>query len=189
VNPPRIVPPRSKEELVSELRRVEAEARAWWDALPLDEFLAPQGAAWSPADNVRHLVKSQGPVTLALGLPRLLLRVLFGSAPAPSRDLPTLQAAYAAVLAAGGQAGRYAPRPAVVRGDPAAWRQALMARSDASGAALVAAALPWTERDLDRLRLPHPLLGPLTVREMLLFTLYHTIHHVENVSRRRAAAP
>lgn len=37
----------------------------------------------------------------------------------------------------------------------------------------------WSEADLDRVRMPHPILGPLTVREMLFFTLYHDGHHVE----------
>jgi hypothetical protein len=34
--------------------------------------------------------------------------------------------------------------------------------------------------------LPHPLLGPLSVREMLFFTVYHNTHHVLNVQRLRA---
>ena len=42
----------------------------------------------------------------------------------------------------------------------------------------------WGELALDRYRLPHPLLGRLTVREMLLFTLYHSVHHFNLVSTR-----
>jgi hypothetical protein len=42
----------------------------------------------------------------------------------------------------------------------------------------------WREADLDRYRLPHPLLGKLTLREMLFFTLYHNYHHVRNVAKR-----
>jgi hypothetical protein len=53
---------------------------------------------------------------------------------------------------------------------------------------LVAQAGRWSEADLDACRLPHPLLGRLTVREMLLFTQYHEVHHVANVERRRARA-
>jgi hypothetical protein len=37
---------------------------------------------------------------------------------------------------------------------------------------------------LERIRLPHPLLGRLTTREMLFFTLYHNQHHVEVAKRR-----
>ena len=53
---------------------------------------------------------------------------------------------------------------------------------------LVSAAGGWSEGDLDRVRLPHPLLGTLTVREMLLFALYHGLHHVNSVARRKGMA-
>ena len=46
----------------------------------------------------------------------------------------------------------------------------------------------WREQDLDRYVLPHPLLGKLTLREMLFFTLYHNYHHVRNVAARLQSA-
>jgi hypothetical protein len=46
----------------------------------------------------------------------------------------------------------------------------------------------WSEIDLDRYRLPHPLLGKLTVREMLFFTLQHLAHHASKVEARLEAA-
>jgi uncharacterized damage-inducible protein DinB len=38
-----------------------------------------------------------------------------------------------------------------------------------------------TEEELDRYLLPHPLLGKLTMREMLYFTIYHVTHHHRQV--------
>ena len=35
----------------------------------------------------------------------------------------------------------------------------------------------FSEKDLDNYILPHPLLGKLTIREMLFFTIYHVQHH------------
>ena len=35
----------------------------------------------------------------------------------------------------------------------------------------------WTESDLDTYLLPHPLLGKMTIREIALWTAYHTEHH------------
>jgi uncharacterized damage-inducible protein DinB len=35
----------------------------------------------------------------------------------------------------------------------------------------------WSEKELDKRQLPHPLMGKLTLREMLFFTHYHTLHH------------
>jgi hypothetical protein len=36
----------------------------------------------------------------------------------------------------------------------------------------------WSEKNLDAYLLPHPLLGKITVREMLFFTTFHTDHHL-----------
>jgi len=48
---------------------------------------------------------------------------------------------------------------------------------------------PYTKAELlqslDKFMLPHPLLGKLAVREMLFFTMYHNLHHVNNVRRQR----
>ena len=38
----------------------------------------------------------------------------------------------------------------------------------------------FSEEDLDKFILPHPLLGKLTMREMMYFTIYHAQHH-ENI--------
>lgn len=46
----------------------------------------------------------------------------------------------------------------------------------------------WDEAALDRIRLPHPLLGKLAVRETLLFTLYHDRHHLDAVRCRTEEA-
>ena len=36
----------------------------------------------------------------------------------------------------------------------------------------------WKDTDLDQYYIIHPILGRLTVREMLFFTIYHTEHHL-----------
>jgi hypothetical protein len=42
---------------------------------------------------------------------------------------------------------------------------------------------PWSENSLDRFKLPHPLLGKLTVREMLFFTIFHNEHHFRTMKQ------
>jgi len=41
--------------------------------------------------------------------------------------------------------------------------------------------LDYSEQDLDELILPHPLLGKLTLREMMYFTMYHVLHHHKSI--------
>jgi hypothetical protein len=124
-------------------------------------------------------------VTKGLRLPKIVVRFIFGRSWVPSRPFERLRDDYRALLGAGGTAGRFTPSPQS-RAPAPGRRSTIMVRHHAAVTALVAAVGSWSEIQADRLRLPHPLLGKLTVREMLLFTLYHNRHHVQVVDRRRA---
>jgi hypothetical protein len=103
---------------------------------------------------------------------------------APSRDYETMRDVYLARLAKGADAGRFTPSHRPAPSEPEAERQRIMEFHRLAVEELVALFLRWPEQALDRRSLPHPLLGPLTVREMLYFTLYHNRHHVEVVKKR-----
>ncbi|HKQ57003.1 MAG TPA: hypothetical protein VJY35_03975 [Candidatus Eisenbacteria bacterium] len=55
--------------------------------------------------------------------------------------------------------------------------------------ALRAAASTWAEDVLDRHAVRHPLMGELTVREMLLFFVVHERHHLKLVRTRLESQP
>ncbi len=173
----------TRDEIVRDLDRVHRDGTAYWNAIPTATFFAPFGEAWSPAENVRHLIKSQRPVAKALSAPRLLLMLRFGRAKRPSMSYDELTATYDARLEQGANAGRFSPE----RRDEAdhdSWRVRIMSERDRVHHALVAAIAKWPEASLDRYQLPHPLLGNLTMREMLFFTLHHEQHHRDVVARR-----
>lgn len=174
----------TKPEIVHELRALHERSTPYWNAFSTADFLAPLGEAWSPADNVRHLNKSIRAVTRGLRVPRLVVLVTFGPSLRKSRGYEEIREVYHQVLAGGADAGRFAPSSQQPPADPEAWRRELMGRWEETADHLESALAPWSEKALDRCRMPHPLLGKLTVREMLLFTLYHNLHHVQNVARR-----
>ena len=176
--------PSTGPELREALGRLLAEGHAFLATLTTEEFFRPQGERWSPADHVRHLRKSSIPLAAALRLPRLLLRIRFGIHQGPSRSYDAIKGSYLAKLAAGGQAGRFAPEPEAASPDPHTRRNEILSGWSAATVGLANAAKAWDEAALDRGRLPHPLLGPLTVREMLAFTVYHTEHHLRRVAER-----
>lgn len=183
-----ITGPQSRDEILTALEDLRDHGLSFWAEMAPEQFAAPFGGAWSPADNVRHLIKSTLPVTKALKLPGLLLRTLFGPAAEGSTSYSELVARYKAVLAAGGKAGKFAPRTEAVPDDIESWQGKLVDVCRESVSDLSRAAGRWSESDLDRYRLPHPLLGKITLREMLFFTLYHYTHHKENVVRRMVHA-
>jgi hypothetical protein len=173
-------------ELVAELRRVHSESVHYWAAYDTPAFFRrPAPDVWAPADQVRHLTKSIRAVSRGVGLPRPLMLVLFGWSRRTSRTLETLQADYRTALARGAGAGGFAPRPLDASEQNESNRARLMAHHAAAIDGLCGPLERWSERALDRYRLPHPLMGKLTVREMMLFTLVHNVHHVRVAERRR----
>lgn len=172
-------------EIVNALRRLCGESEQYWHAMSAEEFVQPIGEAWSPGDNVRHLTKSIQPITTAMRLPKVMLRLLYGTSRTMSRSYREIVPLYHSALRMGGQAGRFAPGTVTIKGDPAEYRRQVLARHHDAVNALAVEVGAWPHYHIDVLRLPHPLLGRLTIREMALWTLYHNLHHVLVVARRR----
>ena len=180
---PPVDEPYGLDEILRDLDAVRVWSDDFWRGMSSDAYFAPIADGWSPSDHVRHLVKSNRPVAMALGIPRFVLRLRFGAAKAPSKRYSELVATYREALGGGLKAGTYAPAPLSAARQTPVQREESLAFLDTSLRDLIAQAGRWSERALDRLRIPHPGLGPLTVREMLFFTLYHNTHHVMGVAR------
>lgn len=181
--------PQTGSEIRAALGEVHRSSVRFWAEMTTDTFMARIGDAWSPAENVRHLTKSMRAVTKGLRMPRLVLLLAFGRATRPSRRYAEVRETYRARLAQGADAGRFAPEDRPTPPNANAERARIVQYHATALAEMDAAITRWPEGALDRRRLPHPLLGPLTVREMLLFTVYHNQHHVENVRRHLREAP
>lgn len=188
MEPAPIAEPWTAAEIARDLEAVREWSARYWQRFAVPEFFAPMGEAWSPADHVRHLVKSNRPVAMALGLPKVVLLLRFGWARRPSAPYSRLVARYHGELAAGLEAGRYTPSTLPPERHTADERQRSLTNLEETQAAVARALAKWSERALDRLRLPHPAMGPLTVREMAFFTLYHNTHHVLGAERRLTSA-
>lgn len=137
---------------------------------------------WSPAQQAEHLVKSVRPVALAFLLPKFMLPMMFGRSNRPSRSFEELVSKYQAKLAAGGTASR-----PFVPGMPRNLNR-VYSRLGNTVDQLNRRINRFTEQELDTLILPHPLLGKLTLREMLYFTAYHATHHQHAIEATHSAA-
>ena len=177
--------PASRAPLFAALEAQGQEIHDAFAGLPLDVFLTPQGEHWSPADHLRHLIKSVRPVAKILGGPKIVPWVLFGRGSGSSRSFDAIVDLYRRTLAAGAQAGNYAARPRQ-EGEMSdeAWRERTLEYWRQASSHLVKVLPKWNDRALDRYRIPHPLMGKFTVREMLYFTYYHNAHHARRVWER-----
>ena len=165
--------PVTRDDLIAAFHAARDEIGAYFAGLPAPVFLNGTAERWSPAHHLDHLIRSNAPVTAGLNIPRHLL------APRDpgegSRSYAGVRAEYHAALAGGQKAfGRYLPEP---RDD----QTALVTRYRDGLDALLGALGAWTDGDLDTCNMLHPVLGNISVRELLHFTLYHNWHHLGGV--------
>jgi len=134
---------------------------------------------WSAAQQLDHLIRSVQPVNMAFALPKIILQLLFGKANRPSKTYEELIAKYQNKIQEGAKAsGRFIP-PRV----DFTQKEKLIKRLEGLVNSLSHKTIKQSETALDLYILPHPLLGKITLREMLYFTAYHVYHHQTIVER------
>ena len=137
-----------------------------------DLCFAPEGK-WTAAQQLDHIVRGVSPVNMAMGVPKFVLKWKFGVANRPSKSFDALIEKYTRKLQEGGKAsGRFVP-PAI----SADQKERLIKKLNGLVEHLCGRTENYSEEALDKYILPHPLLGKLTLREMLYFTAYHVEHH------------
>lgn len=172
--------------LIQGLATAERAVSEFFGSLSADEFVRREGSAWTPAEHLEHLNAAVKAVAEGFELPRWLLRFRFGRPRRSSRTYEQLRDDYRALLEQGAVAtGRFVPgRGGFGEDDSMVRRTRLLSRWYRANERLRSALERWTERDLDRVQLPHPILGRITAREMVLFTIYHNHHHIAAAGRR-----
>jgi hypothetical protein len=169
---------KSKTELITALKDSHQRITTWFIEIPVENFFARHGEVWSPSDNVDHLIKSHKPISKALRLPKFTLKAMFGTPEKSSMSYKKLCQIYRDELAKGAQAsGRYLPNQENPGKYAEEKKQELLEQFSKAGTELVSVAEKWDENELDGYLLPHPLIGKLTIREMLFFTIYHNLRH------------
>ena len=141
-----------------------------------NHFLNQIDDRWSIAENFQHLILSGIPIASALNKSKAIFLV-FGFARKPSRSYEQLYSDYKSALKNGAVAtSRFVPDRDIeyIKKDMlVTWK--MIAEKFQSRLDL------WSEADLDKYRIPHPVLGKLTFREMLFFTIFHNYHHLNRI--------
>lgn len=168
----------TKPQLLAALKDSNQRAETWFGEMRAKDFFTRQAEVWSPSDNVDHLIKAVKSVTNALKLPKFTLQAMFGKPEKPSMTYEELCQIYRDAIANGAQAsGRYLPNQESPSKDAQQKKQALLEQWSKANAELLSVIEKWDDKDLDQYLLPHPLIGKLTLREMLFFTIYHNLRN------------
>ena len=153
----------------------------WFTEIPVENFFTRQGEIWSASDNMDHLIKSHKPIVKALRLPKITLQAMFGRSQKSSMSYEELCLIYREKIAKGAQAsGRYLPNQENPGEYAEEKKNDLLGQFSKASSELVSVVEKWEENELDQYLLPHPILGKLTIREMLFFTIYHNLRHASH---------
>lgn len=163
-----------KEEVIKAITLQHNDFKETIIALDQQGFDFSWNQKWTPGQQLEHIKKSIIPVVLAFRLPRFILKYQFGVTNRPSRTYEALVARYLKALE-----GRTAVAPKQFRPleVPFKTKQKQLKAYQKAVQKLIRVAQKCSEKDLDYYVIPHPLIGKLTLREMLFFCIYHVQHH------------
>jgi DinB superfamily len=163
----------TRQELTNSLIQSHTSFINYINALSAHDFEISKQEKWAAGQQLEHIVICTNPLTQALLLPKFVVKMLFGKANRQSKSFDEIVAKYTLKLQNGGKASsRFIPK-AVSFGE----KEKLINTLNKTIKKLTAQLNGLSDEQLDTLILPHPLLGKLTLREMIYFTIYHVKHH------------
>ena len=165
----------SKTEIAQTLNSSTENFNALISSLNKQEFEININNKWSAGQDLVHLIKLLRILNIAYLIPKPLLGLLYGINKNEQRSFDHLQMLYKNALENGAKSPSiYIPKPVVFED-----RSSLIQEHQLLNRKFVKRINKHTERELDRYRLPHPILGKVSLRELALFTSFHTVHHFE----------
>ncbi|MEM8528766.1 MAG: DinB family protein [Bacteroidota bacterium] len=166
----------NKTKLATQLREIYASIFGLATSMTEQVFnFAPDENRWTAGQQLQHLIISTKPFNKALRLPKAVLQEKFGLNNRPERQYEETVKRYQIQLKAGGTApSNFEPEKLDF-----SQKEQIVETLQKELEQLTAALEMWSEEDLSKYVLPHPLLGMLSIRELFGFTIYHTKHHTE----------
>lgn len=165
--------------LKEDLRRAHEQLWATVEGLEESQLITAPAGKWNALQHAAHIHLGVKAMANYLLLPKDVIMEKFGRMDRASMDMATLTQKYHDRLALGvTPPDRFMP-PGLSISDKE--RTIMEGRKNLT--AMAGALDTWGEKDLDAYMCPHPALGPLTAREMVMFTSLHADHHRKGIER------
>lgn len=163
----------NKAEIKNVLEKRYSDFTEYIGGLSNEEFLFADQSKWSAGQQLKHIVLCVNPLVQVFGMPNTMIKQNFGTTESPGRTYDKLLGDYLEKLNQGGKApNKYVPEIVSENEKPE-----LMKNLSKLIEKLNTEIENFTEKELDTLCIPHPLLGNISLREMLYNAIYHVEHH------------
>jgi hypothetical protein len=168
-----------KNDIADLLEVKHKELINWVMEQPLENWEKGPEGKWSTGQHIQHLVNSLQLLNNALSYPRFFLKYKFGTCNRETRNYETVAKNYQQKLLENKEKAKLfnkgLKKPTLTE------RKRLLTRFQIQQKKLQYKTKKISERNLDTLVIPHPLMGKMTVREIIMWTAHHTEHHLETL--------
>jgi hypothetical protein len=151
----------------------------WLHTQPSERWEQGPEGKWTTGQHTLHLLQSLKPLNLALSMPKFLLRYKYGTANRSPRPYDAIVKRYHERLE--GAKGKTYKGSQNMKVPSLKDKEYIINRLEVECKKLQHKTKKWSDKDLDHLILPHPLMGKMPVREMIMWTAYHVTHHTESL--------
>lgn len=134
---------------------------------------------WTTGQHALHLLQSIKPLNDVLSLPRFWYKFAFGINTRHIQDYDTIVKSYQAALKEHPNYILKASRK--MKAPKLKDKTYIMNRIQVESKKLQYKTRRISDKNLDTLVLPHPLLGKMPIREILMWTAYHVEHHTKQL--------
>ncbi len=167
----------TKEEIVIILENKHQELFDWLDLQTDESWIQGPEGKWTVGQHILHLVDASKLLNKALGYPKFILKYKFGKSNRDTRSYDDVSKRYQEKLSMNQEKAKTFNQD--LKTPSTSERKQLIAQLQVENKKLQARTHKWKDRHLDTLLIPHPLMGKMTVREIIMWSAYHTNHHTD----------
>ena len=168
-------------EIADLLETKHQELFTWLENQPQENWELGPEKKWSTGQHIQHLADSLQLLNNALSYPKIFLKYKFGTCNRAPRDYNTLAENYQQNLLENQEKARTFNQK--LKKPTLKQRVRLLAKLQIQQKKLQYKTNHISEKRLDTLLIPHPLMGKMTMREIIMWTAYHTEHHTKNLKK------
>ncbi|WP_250432377.1 DinB family protein [Hanstruepera flava] len=140
----------------------------------------PEGK-WTTGQHTLHLLQSIKPLNKAMSMPKFVLKYKFGKANRDVRNYDTVCKRYDERLV--DAQGKTFKGSQNMKVPSIKDKDYLLNRLQIEQKKLQAKTRRWKDNSLNTVILPHPLMGKMPVRELVMWSAYHVEHHTNTLKK------
>jgi hypothetical protein len=168
-----------KTEIADLLEEKHKDLFLWLENQSLENWEKGPEEKWTLGQHIQHLVDSLQLLNNALSYPRFFLKYKFGVCNREPRSYDRVAKNYEEKLSLNKDIARNFNKK--LKKPTSQDRERLLTRFQIQQKKLQYKTKKISEHNLDTLIIPHPLMGKMTIREIIMWTAHHTEHHTESL--------